>query len=62
MAPENVKVYNPAFDVTDHALIDGIVTECGIARAPYEESIREMFRRKEEAGKTSAKRRISNTK
>ena len=27
MAPEGVKVYNPAFDVTDHSLIAGIVTE-----------------------------------
>ena len=49
MAPENVKVYNPAFDVTDNALIDGIVTEHGIARAPYGESIREIFRRQKEA-------------
>lgn len=49
MAPENVKVYNPAFDVTDNALIDGIVTEHGIARAPYGESLREIFRRQEEA-------------
>ena len=35
MAPEGVKVYNPAFDVTDHELIAGIVTEYGAARAPY---------------------------
>lgn len=43
MAPDNVKVYNPAFDVTDHTLINGIVTECGIARAPYSKSIRELI-------------------
>lgn len=43
MAPEGVKVYNPAFDVTDHDLIAGIVTEYGIARAPYTESLREIF-------------------
>jgi S-methyl-5-thioribose-1-phosphate isomerase len=30
MAPEGVKVYNPAFDVTDHELITGIVTEEGV--------------------------------
>ncbi len=48
MAPEGVKVYNPAFDVTDNALIDGIVTEFGIARAPYTESLKEIFQRKEE--------------
>lgn len=49
MAPEGVKVYNPAFDVTDHELIAGIVTEYGIARAPYTESLREIFARKEAA-------------
>ena len=36
MAPEGVKVYNPAFDVTDHSLITGIITEKGLCRAPYE--------------------------
>ena len=30
MAPEGVKVYNPAFDVTDHELVTAIVTEDGI--------------------------------
>ena len=30
MAPENIKVYNPAFDVTDHSLITGVITENGI--------------------------------
>ncbi|MGG3572323.1 S-methyl-5-thioribose-1-phosphate isomerase [Bacillus gobiensis] len=39
MAPENVKAYNPAFDVTDHELITGIVTEKGIAYPPYRESL-----------------------
>ncbi|MBQ7543639.1 MAG: S-methyl-5-thioribose-1-phosphate isomerase [Synergistaceae bacterium] len=43
MAPEGVKVYNPAFDVTDHALITGIVTEHGIAWPPYTESLKELF-------------------
>ncbi len=47
MAPRGVKVFNPAFDVTDHDLISGIVTEYGIARAPYKESFKEIFRRKE---------------
>ena len=32
MAPENIKCYNPAFDVTDHELITGIVTERGILK------------------------------
>lgn len=39
MAPENVKAYNPAFDITDHELITGIVTEKGIAYPPYQESL-----------------------
>lgn len=43
MAPEGVKVYNPAFDVTDHELIAGIVTEYGIVRAPYEEGLRKLM-------------------
>jgi len=43
MAPEGVKVYNPAFDVTDHDLISGIVTEYGIAREPYTESLKEIL-------------------
>ncbi|SEA17941.1 methylthioribose-1-phosphate isomerase [Lachnospiraceae bacterium NK3A20] len=47
MAPENIKVYNPAFDVTDNDLIAGIVTEYGIARAPYTESLRKIFEEKQ---------------
>lgn len=47
MAPEGVKVFNPAFDVTDHELIAGIVTEYGVAKAPYEEAFKEIFRKKE---------------
>ena len=43
MAPEGVKVYNPAFDVTDHELIAGIVTEKGIARPPYTESLKRIM-------------------
>ena len=35
-APEGVKVYNPAFDVTPAELISGIVTEKGIYRPPYD--------------------------
>lgn len=56
MAPEGVKVFNPAFDVTDHELIAGIITEYGVARAPYTESLREIFERKstEAAGRTEA--------
>ena len=49
MAPEGVKVFNPAFDVTDHELVTAIITEYGIARAPYEESIKEIFDKKAQA-------------
>lgn len=44
MAPEGVKVYNPAFDVTDNELITGIVTEYGVLKAPYDEAIRKLFK------------------
>jgi methylthioribose-1-phosphate isomerase len=43
MAPKEVKCYNPAFDVTDHSLISGIVTEKGICRPPYKESLDYLF-------------------
>lgn len=43
MAPKDVQVYNPAFDVTDHSLITAIVTQNGIAYAPFEESLPKMF-------------------
>ncbi|GMO54022.1 MAG: S-methyl-5-thioribose-1-phosphate isomerase [Termitinemataceae bacterium] len=43
MAPKDVKVYNPAFDVTDNDLITGIITEFGIARPPYTESLKGLL-------------------
>ena len=43
MAPASVKCYNPAFDVTDAELITAIVTEKGICRYPYSESIPALF-------------------
>lgn len=43
VAPEGVKCYNPAFDVTDNELITAIITEKGICRAPYTESLAEKF-------------------
>ena len=49
MAPEGVKVFNPAFDVTDNDLITAIVTEYGIARAPFKESLEEIRKQKQEA-------------
>lgn len=47
MAPRSVKVYNPAFDFADHELITGIVTEYGIARPPFNQSLKEIFQKKE---------------
>ena len=43
MAPEGVKVYNPAFDVTDNELITAIITEHGIAKPPYSESLKKIM-------------------
>ncbi|MDD6310686.1 MAG: S-methyl-5-thioribose-1-phosphate isomerase [Firmicutes bacterium] len=43
MALSDVMCYNPAFDVTDHSLISGIITEKGILRPPYEETIDNIF-------------------
>lgn len=45
MAPEGVKVFNPAFDVTDHELITAIITERGIARPPFTESLQDIKNR-----------------
>ena len=44
MAPADVKCFNPSFDVTDHTLISGIVTEKGICRAPYKQSLARLFK------------------
>lgn len=44
MAPEGIKVFNPAFDVTDNELVTGIITEYGIAEPPFRESLEEIFR------------------
>lgn len=46
MAPEGVKVFNPAFDVTDNDLITGIITEYGIARYPFTDDFKEIFAKK----------------
>jgi methylthioribose-1-phosphate isomerase len=48
IAPESVRVYNPAFDVTPHAYVTAIVSERGIARAPYAEAF-ERWASEEEA-------------
>jgi methylthioribose-1-phosphate isomerase len=43
IAPDGALVWNPAFDVTPHQLIVGIITERGICRPPYIESLRRAF-------------------
>ena len=45
MALPDVKCYNPSFDVTDHSLLSGIVTERGIVTAPFEENLRKLFQK-----------------
>jgi methylthioribose-1-phosphate isomerase len=42
VAPEGTAVLNPAFDVTPARYVSAIITEKGVARAPYEESLRRM--------------------
>lgn len=43
MAPEDVKCYNPSFDVTDHSLLTGIITEKGIVYPPFDVNLRKLF-------------------
>jgi methylthioribose-1-phosphate isomerase len=42
-APDDIGVINPAFDMTPPELISGIITEKGVAKPPYEESIKKLF-------------------
>ena len=44
IAPAGVKAYNPAFDVTPHALITAIICEKGIIRPPYRESLKRRLK------------------
>jgi methylthioribose-1-phosphate isomerase len=43
VAPDGARIWNPAFDVTPHRFVTGIITEKGIARPPYEESLKALF-------------------
>jgi methylthioribose-1-phosphate isomerase len=43
LAPDGALIWNPAFDVTPHQFIAGIITERGICRPPYTESLRRAF-------------------
>lgn len=42
VAPDEIKCYNPAFDVTDHTLITAIITDKGICRPPFTESLQRV--------------------
>lgn len=44
IAPEGVRVANPAFDVTPHRYVSAIITEKGVVREPYEEGLRMAVR------------------
>ena len=46
MTPVDAKVRNPAFDVTPHKYVTGIITERGIARPPYAESLANLVHEK----------------
>ncbi|HEX5834824.1 MAG TPA: S-methyl-5-thioribose-1-phosphate isomerase, partial [Pyrinomonadaceae bacterium] len=43
LAPDGINVHNPAFDVTPNHLIAAIITDKGVARAPYEETLKQLF-------------------
>lgn len=43
MAPEGIKTYNPAFDVTPAKYITAVITEKGIVYPPYEENLKKIF-------------------
>lgn len=46
IAPRDIKVINPAFDITPHNLITAIITEKGIIRPPYRAAIRKIMGQK----------------
>ena len=43
LAPEGATIWNPAFDVTPAEYVTGIITERGVARAPFADSLRQLF-------------------
>lgn len=43
IAPEGVTVANPAFDVTPHRYVSAIITDAGVAREPYDTSLKALF-------------------
>jgi methylthioribose-1-phosphate isomerase len=49
IVPDGVAVFNPAFDVTPNEFVSAIVTEVGVARPPYTESLARLARSVEKA-------------
>lgn len=43
MVTNEVHIFNPAFDVTDHSMVSAIITEKGILTPPYEQSLSRLF-------------------
>jgi methylthioribose-1-phosphate isomerase len=73
IAPTGVRVANPAFDVTPHALVTAIITENGVAKPPYHTSLRKLVRDRPSKAvtledkaltqrRTAAKKRIKRTR
>lgn len=42
ITPKEIRAFNPAFDITPHYLINGIITEKGIVQKPFEKKLRRM--------------------
>jgi methylthioribose-1-phosphate isomerase len=55
LAPRGIRVRNPAFDVTPAKLVTAIVTENGVARAPYRKSLARLAGGEREARKRQRK-------
>ncbi|MEJ7609501.1 MAG: S-methyl-5-thioribose-1-phosphate isomerase, partial [Bryobacteraceae bacterium] len=43
IAPDGIAVQNPAFDVTPNRYVTAIITERGVARSPYSESLKRLM-------------------
>ena len=43
MAPDGIEVKNPAFDITPHRLVEAIITEKGIVKAPYDKNLKKLI-------------------
>jgi methylthioribose-1-phosphate isomerase len=46
VAPDGISVANPAFDVTPHRYVSAIITDVGVAREPYDTSLKALFEKR----------------